>query len=1080
MFNNLNPNSIPVIASIGFNDGANKGFWRIQPRDDEGQWIEMGADVLFRFRTGSGNLVVATDKGIYVGPSGRPGMARVMIPKDTESGLKAGVYEVESRNLQQFKAILPTGKGTGAGTRKDKFGRPVKTLEDSKLPALENLLADRKDITPEDERLAKGELTPEEKEAEQDGRAKSPVADLPAGFEAENPDKVKELLRESGIDPDEFDKSKKPKAAGKFDAASASDEELKEQLSKDMTDPNWSSAVKEWSKRYNPNHTDFMASSPDFSVPEGTKRTGVRQYGGAWDANDYVMGPNGYWQTAGQQETSKSIKPNKIQEGMVVKNPDGTTKTAVKVTKTKRSEPSDKAGRKPSTKERTVVEFDDGSSDEWNTTNGQLGFGFEDSNYDVVEPATKPAVPSTKDFDPADSLAQEILADVAFNGEPSDSVDSLLEKNKGLIAFRETPTTKKVPFDLERGDIILGDDGEERVVVDFELGSIPQNIPARVRVQKADGSIEELPVDMRDKVNVVSNRRGAIKRPQAPARPRDAAPATPTEAPSTVDPEIVEPGELDVQDGISVVMTDEGLAPANFPPEDRLDDGSNFDLPTLTDEELAAARRMSLSPLLDPDGTPAKYVDENGNLVDAEDPFAMLAALAKVYPNAKFGPDGSLILHRQVDTKSGKIFELRASNSGKRAIVYSFRFYNPGNPEDYVEYQHKDDRHSATALFSEANGPEGLLDRLIGRVDRNGKNWGLPENFKFGNTKYKASDSLFKRSKWFRSGTGDRKKMEEIGDNAVRLAQGRAAVLEKRTNRIKNSAIPSLWEAFDEFYKSGSNSEERDLELRDMFYQTLYGVFGRIPLGEKSHADARKAIRAEFSRQFPGSSARMERAFNGYITSASERMRGLYRGTDPQVRSIKYASKDRTRTIERGMTVEYTNNVGQTSILKVTDLVENTTSNPNDRDSYDYGDNVIVTDANGNKRRINAIKLKIMLSQGTPLTAYRPNLLGEELSRARIESGLAEAPSSSRPNPVVGTDTVISDQAPPPMLADDFIVGEMLYSRADGSPLGIIKAIRPVTSRNGSQGLAFLYTSPDGTENQIVYALGTKITPKKV
>jgi hypothetical protein len=1003
-----------------------------------------------------------------------------MIPKDTESGLKAGVYEVESRNLQQFKAILPTGKGTGAGTRKDKFGRPVKTLEDSKLPALENLLADRKDITPEDERLAKGELTPEEKEAEQDGRAKSPVADLPAGFEAENPDKVKELLRESGIDPDEFDKSKKPKAAGKFDAASASDEELKEQLSKDMTDPNWSSAVKEWSKRYNPNHTDFMASSPDFSVPEGTKRTGVRQYGGAWDANDYVMGPNGYWQTAGQQETSKSIKPNKIQEGMVVKNPDGTTKTAVKVTKTKRSEPSDKAGRKPSTKERTVVEFDDGSSDEWNTTNGQLGFGFEDSNYDVVEPATKPAVPSTKDFDPADALAQEILADVAFNGEPSDSLDSLLEKNKGLIAFRETPTTKKEPFDLDRNDIILGDDGEERVVLDFELGSIPQNIPARIRVQKADGTIEDLLVGMRDKVNVVSNRRGAVKRPQAPARPRDVAPATPTETPSTVDPETVEPGELDVEDGISVVMTDEGLAPANFPPKDRLDDGSNFDLPTLTDEELAAARRMSLSPLLDPDGTPAKYVDENGNLVDAEDPFAMLAVLAKVYPNAKFGPDGSLILHRQVDTKSGKIFELRASNSGKRAVIYSFRFYNSQDPNDYIEYQHKDDRHSVTALFSAANGPEGLLDRLIGRVDRDGKNWGLPENFNFGNTKYKASDSLFKRSKWFRSGNRDRKKMEEIKDNAVRLAQGRVAVLEKETKRIKNSSIASMWESFEEAYKSGPTKNERDTELVDMFYHNLYGVFGRIPLGEKSHADARKAIRDAYRRQFPNGDPKMRRAFDGYVTSASERMSGIYRGTDPQVRSIRYASEDRTRTIERGMTVQYKNNVGQISVLKVTDLVENTTSTPNNRDSYDYGDNVIVVDANGNKRRINAIKLKIMLSQGTPLTAYKPNLLGEAMRQARIESGLAEAPQSSMPKPVIGTDTVISDQAPPPMLVDDFITGEMLYSRSDGAPLGIIKAIRPVTSRNGSQGIAFLYTSPDGTENQIVYALGTEITPKKV
>jgi hypothetical protein len=201
-------NVFPILATIGLNDGANKGFWRIQPRDDEGQWIEMGADVLFRFRSGKGNLVVATEKGVYVGPAGRPGMARILISEDTESGLKSGVYEVESRNLQQFKAIIPTktGKGTTAGSRKDKFGKPVKTLADSKLPTVEDLVSKVQKITDEDRRLAKGELSPAEREAELDGRDKSPIADLPAGFEAENPEKVKELLRETGIDPDEFDK----------------------------------------------------------------------------------------------------------------------------------------------------------------------------------------------------------------------------------------------------------------------------------------------------------------------------------------------------------------------------------------------------------------------------------------------------------------------------------------------------------------------------------------------------------------------------------------------------------------------------------------------------------------------------------------------------------------------------------------------------------------------------------------------------------------------------------------------------------------------------------------------------------
>lgn len=198
-----------LTAGIGLNDGANKGFWRIQPRDDEGQWIEMGADVLFRFRTGKGNLVVATARGVYVGPSGRPGFARVMVSEGNESGLKAGVYEVESRNLQQFKAIIPDAKDGKKGARTDKFGKPVKTLEDSKLPALEDLLSNSQPITDEDERLGRGELTPEEKAAEQDGRENSPIAEMPAGFEAENPEEVKRLLRESGVDPDEFDKSSK-------------------------------------------------------------------------------------------------------------------------------------------------------------------------------------------------------------------------------------------------------------------------------------------------------------------------------------------------------------------------------------------------------------------------------------------------------------------------------------------------------------------------------------------------------------------------------------------------------------------------------------------------------------------------------------------------------------------------------------------------------------------------------------------------------------------------------------------------------------------------------------------------------
>ena len=933
MSEDLNSDLEPIAAAIGLNDGANNGFWRIQPRDDEGQWIEMGADVLFRFRTGDGNLVVATDRGIYVGPSGRPGFARVMVPKDTESGLKAGVYEVESRNLQQFKAIIPDadGKPQTGKSRTDKFGKPVQTLEDSKLPALQDLLSGSTPITKEDQRLAKGELTNEERSAEKDGREKSPVANLPAGFEAENPDKVKDLLRESGIDPDEFDKSA---AASKTSPA------------------------------------------------------------------------------------AKDVAP---------------------------------------------------------------------------EEATRP------DEDPTDAAVKDVIADVAFDGDTTATVDDLLKKQESLVALRESGTTKKVPFDIDPGNVIIDDNGEEATVLEVRLGDGSRNIPSRIRIQTADGTIREINPSVRDQLTVVNGRRGTVRRPAEPTPsatpetsvPEDVTPPTP-EAP---DAETVEPGEIDIADGVDVVSTNEGLAPANFPPADRIDDGTDFDLPTLTGGQLDAARRSRVTPLLDPDGTPAKYVNENGKVVDAEDPFGMMAVLAKIYPNAKFTPEGALVLHRQKD-KDGRIFELRANNSGKRAIVYSMRWTNPDDPTDYKEYQHKDDRHSVAALFRKDNGPQDLLDRLLGRVDNNGKDWGLPQNFKFGNTRYNREDSLFKRLKWFMSGGNtDRKKMEEIGDNAVRLAQGRAAVLHK-DGTVKNSEIPSLWEAFTEYVNSGPRAAERDLELTDNLYQTMYAVFGRVPLDEKSHARAREAIRADFARQFPNRTTKETRAFNGIVTSASERLRGIYRTPSDKVRSLRYASKDRTRVIERGMTVEYTNNVGETSIVKVRDLVENTNATIQNRSgstSYDYGDAVIITDINGNAIKVNALKLRILAKQDSALTVYKPNLRGNALTQRRIDQGVFTPPQTNqekgtRPRPtrstpskplIPGENTVITDPAPAPKLIDDFITGEMLYSKGEGRPLGIIKATRPVTSRSGVQGIAFLYTKPDGTEGQVVYALGTEINPKK-
>ena len=95
-----------IIAAIGFNDGANKGFWRIQPRDRRGRWIEMGAEVLAVLRDQRNNKKVGI-AGNYVGPSGVPGKARVLV-RD-KKGMFDGIYEIDSHVLDSdVKAILPS------------------------------------------------------------------------------------------------------------------------------------------------------------------------------------------------------------------------------------------------------------------------------------------------------------------------------------------------------------------------------------------------------------------------------------------------------------------------------------------------------------------------------------------------------------------------------------------------------------------------------------------------------------------------------------------------------------------------------------------------------------------------------------------------------------------------------------------------------------------------------------------------------------------------------------------------------------------------------------------------------------
>lgn len=1043
-----------ILAAIGINDGANKGFWRRQPRNSRGRWIEMGAELKAMLRNERNEKVPIV--GNYVGPGNAVGTARLLVEGD--SSLPDGAYDIDSHLLDPIEAILPEDfiESKGVSTDyTDIFGNKI-SISDDQIPTVDQILATRQDITDQDRRYAKGELTDEERNAEALGREESPIATMPGGFESLNREEASKLLEDAGASLDQV----RPQSE-------AEKRMLRQDDERRILEQGQEIARKVAERDQGINRVPVF--DPTALRPYET----FRPYDGSGRFDPRINRENAL-KTEERRKIEKDLGRNLTPEevsalGLTHENPDIARRyenvefiipgreTPEQIKRFKDAEAKRHAIRK-----RIKAELE----------------GKKLENKDAA----------------ADAKVREAYQDAFEGGTPS--LDSLENESLALARELDRETESKPAIDLDRGDILVGPDGVDYVVTDIKRSERGSDF-VNVTIQSPEGVTGTYDYPVTREFDVVKGRRGSVVRPQQPRSRTE--PEAPTQEPTQETPsedvveEDVDTIESFIEENSDVFKaTDEGLSPPSFPPSDRLDDGSEFELPVLSDEELEDARRTRLTPIMGPDGLPVRYVDEFNNIVDADDPFSMLAALARVYPNARFTPSGALILHRQRD-KDGRIFELRATNSGKRAIIYSMRWTDPETGE-FKEYQHKDDRHSVKALFTGSNGPQGLMDRLLGRVDNKGKDWGDPANYKFGNTRWKRDDSLFKRLGWFMSGTGDRQKMEEIGKNAVRLAEGNQAIYHNDSMVLKHQEIPNLFEAFDEWFSSGPDRQSRDAALREDLFHVLYGVFGRAPMGEDTHRASRVALRAEFARQFPNASLRMTQSFNGIITAASERMRGIYRTPDPETRAIKYASKDRTRAIERNQVVEYTNNVGDTSTLRVTDLVQNIGVTPGNTNSqYDYGDYVVVIDSNGNKRVINALKLRILEDQNKSLTEYIANLRGEDLARRRREiegipepTGTAGEPVRIRPavdlsipEEPAGVNTVQSDPPPPPMLIDDFIAGDMLYNKA-GQPLGIIKTSpRPVTGRDGSPGLAFLYTKADGTEGTAVYKLGTEIRPKK-
>jgi hypothetical protein len=160
-FERDNSELTPVTASLGFNDGANKGFWRVQPRQaigkERGRWIEMGAELRAYFKNARGGTSSASGRAI--GSDGTPEGVRVYITGQADKGVADGIYGFKTKDVMVAEALLPDeyveGKGLASKIPSD--------IDEANLPNIADL--ERVDITPDDVRLAnEGINTPEGQE----------------------------------------------------------------------------------------------------------------------------------------------------------------------------------------------------------------------------------------------------------------------------------------------------------------------------------------------------------------------------------------------------------------------------------------------------------------------------------------------------------------------------------------------------------------------------------------------------------------------------------------------------------------------------------------------------------------------------------------------------------------------------------------------------------------------------------------------------------------------------------------------------------------------------------------------------
>jgi hypothetical protein len=641
----------------------------------------------------------------------------------------------------------------------------------------------------------------------------------------------------------------------------------------------------------------------------------------------------------------------------------------------------------------------------------------------------------------------EVIADIAYNGDTEETLDALIQKIEA-----DSDIKKVKGFSLDRGNVIRANDGNDYTIedIDFEAKTMKlltaDGRPVTRPMQDPRDPSKQVPtrlfpIDPKKEYSVVKGKKGLPKpakpapKAEIPTAPETNAPEATPNAPAA--PETPEVPEVPAAEAPATPAKPQKIGAAKR----RADDGKTIKRQEFTPEELEALRKTKLDPLVNENGESALETDAKGKVRQPRDPNAMLNFLADTYKNSKFNDRGQLVLMRETSSENGKNieWEIRAAITGEKKIAYMFHFKDLDTGEEQT-LLHKDARDSVQSLIGKTNGPEVLADILTGKETRK-----YSPTF---DTAVHANDVL-ERSLYFKY----QGRTKTITESAKYYSTGYAQRINPVNGTLLEQEVPSTFEAYQ-------NKDREALEAR------LRAVFGRLPVDEQTHEEARTAIRELFAERFPEED---KRSFGMAVTMASKAVQQNLLDT-PENRAVPWSSKDKVTSLEVGQVVEYENNIKEKSIVRVIGKQKVNTASPAQSDDiFDYGDYVTVIDANGKRTSLPSTSLAILKDQKTELTTYKGRVSG---ARLREERGVFYTPGTLR----FPGQTTIPDRI---SKVDDLVPGDNFYSK-DGSNLGVVVESVPIVGKDGKKGFGVLYINKDGEVKKAAIASGEQRGPKLI